>query len=135
MLLRAADQRIGLVSALDMMLVDPRDPVCITHRQIDLLRQRIYGLALGYEDLNDHGTLRRDPLWQTALERDSELASDSTLCRLEARTDRKAAIAFHKVIIEQFIASFKEAPTELILDFDATDDRVHGHQEHRHFHG
>jgi hypothetical protein len=88
-----------------------------------------------YEDLNDHDTLRRDLLWQTALERSTELASDSTLCRLEARADRKAAIAFHKVLIEQFIASFEEAPTELILDFDATDDRVHGDQEGRHFHG
>ena len=135
MLLRQADRRLGLVAALNEVLPDPRHPAFITHRQVDLLRQRIYGLALGYEDLNDHDTLRRDLAWQTALERDEELASDSTLCRLEQRVDRKAAVAFHKVLLEKFIASFKEAPTELILDFDATDDRVHGSQEGSHFHG
>ena len=135
LLLRQADRRLGLVKALDAVLPDPRDPALITHRQADLLRQRIYGLALGYEDLNDHDTLRRDLAWQTALERSEELASDSTLCRLEQRADRKAAVAFHQILIEQFIASFKDAPKELILDFDATDDRVHGHQEGRYFHG
>jgi hypothetical protein len=135
MLLREADRRLGLVKALDGVLPDPRDPLQITHRQVDLLRQRIYGLALGYEDLNDHDTLRHDLAWQTAVERGDALASSPTLCRLEQRVDRKAAIAFHQVLIEQFIASFKEAPAELILDFDATDDRVHGSQEGRHFHG
>jgi hypothetical protein len=135
MLLRAADRRLGLVAALDAVLVDPRHPVLITHRQVDLLRQRIYGLALGYEDLNDHDTLRHDLAWQTAVERETPLASSPTLCRLEQRVDRQAALAFHQVLIEQFIASFAEAPTELILDFDATDDRVHGHQEGRFFHG
>ncbi len=105
------------------MLPDPRDPDLITHRQVDLLRQRVYGIAQGYEDLNDHETLRQDLAWQTALERDSVLASDSTLCRLEQRVDRRAALAFHEVLLEKFIASFQEAPTELILDFDATVDR------------
>jgi len=135
MLLREADRRLGLVAALDAVLPDPRHLVFITHRQVDLLRQRIYGLALGYEDLNDHDTLREDVAWQTALERSEELASDSTLCRLEQRVDRRAAVAFHKVLLDQFVASFAEAPRELILDFDATDDRVHGNQEGRHFHG
>jgi len=135
LLLREADRRLGLVAALDKVLVDPRHPVFITHRQVDLLRQRIYGLALGYEDLNDHATLRRDLAFQTALERDTELASAPTLCRLEQRVNRQAAVAFHQVMIEKFIASFAEAPTELILDFDATDDRVHGNQEGRFFHG
>src|SRR5215217_3839435 len=135
MLLREADRRLGLVKALDAVLPDPGDPALITHRQVDLLRQRIYGLALGYEDLNDHDTLRKDLVWQTALERSEELASDSTLCRLEQRVDRPAAVAFHRVLLERFMASFVQAPTELILDFDATDDRVHGNQEGRHFHG
>jgi hypothetical protein len=135
LLLREADRRLGLVAALDQVLPDPRDQAQITHEQIDLLRQRIYGLALGYEDLNDHDTLRKDLAWQTALERSEELASDSTLCRLEQRVDRRAAVAFHEVLVEKFIASFKQAPAELILDFDATDDRVHGNQEGRHFHG
>ena len=135
LLLRQADQHLGLVAALDTVLADPRDPALITHRQVDLLRQRIYGLALGYEDLNDHDTLRHDLAWQTAVERADALASSPTLCRLEQRVDRKAAVAFHGVLIEQFIASFKEAPAELILDFDATDDRVHGQQEGRQYHG
>jgi len=134
MLLRQVDRKLGLIKSLDQVLPDPRDPALVTHRQADLLRQRVFGLALGYEDLNDHDTLRRDLAWQTALERSDELASDSTLCRLEQRFDRKAAWAFHQVLMEKFIASFKEAPKELILDFDATDDRVHGQQEGRHFH-
>ncbi len=135
LLLRAADQRLGLSAALDAVLTDPRDPLLITHPQVDLLRQRIYGLALGYEDLNDHDTLRGDLAWQTALERDDALASSPTLCRLEARASRRAAIAFHEVIFARFIASFATPPAELILDFDATDDRVHGHQEGRFFNG
>lgn len=135
LLLRQADRHLGLLPALNAILPDPRHPRYITHRQIDLLRQRVYGLALGYEDLNDHDTLREDLVWQTALERDSVLGSDSTLCRLENRVDRRAAFDFHQVLLEKFIASFTTAPRELILDFDATDDRVHGHQEGRHFHG
>ena len=135
LLLREADRRVGLLKALDAVLPDPRDPRYITHRQIDLLRQRVYGIAQGYEDLNDHETLRHDLVWQTALERTTPLASDSTLCRLEQRADRQAALAFHRVLLDNFIASFAEPPTELILDFDATDDRVHGNQEGRHYHG
>jgi len=92
-------------------------------------------LALGYEDLNDHDTLRKDLLWQTASERTEELASCSTLCRLENRAGRKEAWLMHQVLFEQFINSFESVPSELILDFDCTDDRVHGLQEGRHFHG
>src|SRR5215207_7202086 len=68
LLLRQADRRLGLLKALDAALPDPRDPLYITHRQVDLLRQRVYGIAQGYEDLNDHGTLRHDLVWQTAEE-------------------------------------------------------------------
>jgi hypothetical protein len=135
LLLRQADRRLGLLAALDRVLPDPRNPHFIIHRQVDLLRQRVYGLALGYEDLNDHATLRRDLAWQTALERDEELASSPTLCRLENRVARQAVVDFHRVLVEKFIASFPTVPTELILDFDATDDRVHGNQEGRAFHG
>ena len=135
MVLRAADRRLGLVRALDAVIADPRDADLITHAQLDLLRQRIYGLALGYEDLNDHDTLRKDLAWQSAVERGEELASSPTLCRLENRADRRTAAAMSRVLVEQFIASFQTAPSELILDFDATDDRVHGLQEGRFFHG
>lgn len=135
MLLRQADRRLGLCQALDKVIVDPRNLDLITHRQIDLLRQRIYGIALGYEDLNDHDTLRTDPAWQSAVERDDELASSPTLCRLEGRAGRATARAISEVFVEQFIASFTSAPAELILDFDATDDQVHGTQQGRAFHG
>jgi hypothetical protein len=135
MLLRQADRRLGLVAALDRALPDPRKPELITHRQIDLLRQRIFGIALGYEDLNDHDTLRNDLVWQSAVDRESELASSPTLCRMENRVDRKAAWEFHKVLVEKFIASHPVPPKELVLDFDATDDHVHGKQEGRFFHG
>ena len=77
MLLREADRRLGLSKALDAALPDPGDPELITHAQIDLLRQRIYGLAGGYEDINDHDTLRHDLAWQSAVERDTALGKQS----------------------------------------------------------
>jgi hypothetical protein len=134
-LLRQTDRHLGLTKALAKVLPDPRDPQRIEHPLLALVRQRVYGLAQGYEDLNDHDTLRLDLAWQTAVERDRPLASSPTLCRLENRADRQVAWAMHEVIVEQFIASFAQPPTELILDFDATDDRVHGQQEGRFFQG
>ena len=115
--------------------IDHRDPELIEHTVKELSAERVMGLAPGYEDLNDHTTLRKDPAFQTAIEQDYEPASPSTLCRFENRTDRQTAWAIHQVIIEQFIASKTSPPSELILDFDATDDRVHGQQEGRFFHG
>jgi Transposase DDE domain group 1 len=125
-LLRQVDRRIGLSQSLAKRLPDRRDPDKIEHSLESMLRQRIYGLALGYEDLNDHETLRKDLLWQTASERTEELASCSTLCRLENRAGGKEAWLMHQVLFEQFVDSFESAPSELILDFDCTDDRVHG---------
>ncbi len=121
--------------SIPYLLPDPRDKRYVQHDQLTLLRQRVYALCQGYEDLNDHNELRQDLAFQTAVERDLLLGSSPTLCRLENRTDRTTAVAIHQVLIEQFIASHKEPPEELILDFDATDDRVHGHQEGRFFHG
>src|SRR6516165_3349991 len=135
MLLRQVDRRLGLTKGLAKLLPDQRDPDRIEHSLESMLRQRIYGLALGYEDLNDQDSLRKDLLWQSAAERDEELASCSTLCRLENRAGRKEAWLIHQVLFEQFVASFQSAPQELMLDFDCTDDRVHGLQEGRHFHG
>ena len=100
-----------------------------------MLRQRVYGLCLGYEDLNDQQTLRHDTAIQTAIGKDSRLASPSTLCRFENRSDRDVAVAFHKMLLKKFIDSHKSEPEELILDFDATDDLVHGNQEKRFFNG
>lgn len=135
LLLRQMDKQLGLMKSIDHLLHDPREQDQVTHSQLSLLRQRVYGLCLGYEDLNDHKTLRTDPAIQTALNRDDVLASQSTLCRLENRTDRQAMVDIHKVFLEQFIASFKKPPKELILDFDATDDLTHGNQEHVFYHG
>lgn len=135
LLLREVDRRLKLTELLDKVLPDPRDPKLIEHSQLSLLRQRIYAIALGYEDLNDHAQLRVDTALQTAVERAEPLGSPSTLCRLENRFDRRAAVAFHEQLLEQFIASFDAAPEELILDFDATDDTVHGEQEGRFFNG
>jgi len=134
-LLRQVDRRLGLTRRLAEVLPDPRDPARTEHDQLSLLRQRLYGICAGYEDLNDHDTLRDDVAWQTAVERDEPLASSPTLCRWENRADRRSAWAVHQVFLEMFIGSFKTPPTELILDFDATDDRVHGQQAGRFFHG
>ena len=135
LLLREIDHRLGLLSAVDAVIPDPRVPRYIEHSQLSLLRQRIYGICLGYEDLNDHQTLRTDPAIQTSVETDQPLGSQSTLCRFENRIHRKTIVDIHKVMLEQFIASYDTPPEELILDFDATDDPVHGHQEGRFFHG
>ena len=135
LLLRQTDKHLGLLKSVNTLLPDPRDKRYVQHDQLTLLRQRVYALCQGYEDLNDHNELRQDLAFQTAVERDAPLGSSPTLCRLENRTDRTTAVAIHQVLIEQFIASHKEPPEELILDFDATDDRVHGHQEGRFFHG
>ena len=92
LLLREADRRLGLLGALDAAIPDPRHPDLILHTQRSLLAQRVFGLACGYEDLNDHSGLRHDPLWQALAERapdpDQPLASAPTLCRLENRVPR-----------------------------------------------
>lgn len=135
LLLRAADRKLRLTEALGRALNDPRRQASCDHSQRVMLRQRIYGLALGYEDLNDHATLREDVALQTAADTDQVLASTATLCRWENRADREAAWAVATVLVDQFIRSYRRAPAELILDFDATDDPVHGRQEGRFFHG
>jgi hypothetical protein len=139
LLLREADQRLGLLDALDRCLPDPRNPDLITHPQRALLAQRVFGIACGYEDLNDHQSLRHDPLWQALAEYDPDpqqpLASAPTLCRLENRASRAALCRLACVLVDQFIASHDRPPECLVLDFDATDDPVHGRQEGRFFHG
>jgi hypothetical protein len=139
LLLREVDRRLGLIDQLASCLTDPRDPAKIQHDQRTMLAQRIYAIALGYEDLNDHDELRHDPLFGVLAEKapgpDTALASSPTLCRLENRIDRKALVRLSEVFVEQFIASFDEPPSELTLDFDPTDVPIHGSQERRFFHG
>lgn len=135
LLLRQADRALGLSATVAAALDDSRRQASCEHDLASLLRQRLYAIALGYEDLNDHQSLRHDVALQTAVERDHALASSPTLCRFEQRADRATAIALHEVLVKQFINSFKRAPKKLILDFDATDDAVHGEQDGRFFHG
>jgi hypothetical protein len=139
LLLREVERRIGLFDALDDAIPDPRDPAHIVHDQRSLLAQRVTAIALGYEDLNDHTALRTDPALQLAAGRLPEagapLASPPTLCRLENRIDREALVRIAGALVDQFVAAHPEPPEHLTLDFDATDDPTHGHQERRFFHG
>ena len=135
LLLRQADRRLGLSATVVSRLEDERQPGKTRHRMVDLVRQRVFAIAPGCEDLNDHETLRHDPGIRTAVERDRALASPASLCRFGYRAGRQSAWALHEVLIETLIASHKVAPKELAPDFDATDDAVHGHQEGRFFHG
>lgn len=135
MLLRQADRRLKLSERIAAHVDDWRRQKSCHHTLRDLLRQRVYGLALGYEDLNDHATVRKDPGIQAAVDRDTDLASASTLCRFENGADRQGLVSMSKELVEVFIDSFERAPSELILDFDSTDDAVHGKQEGRFFHG
>ena len=134
-LLRQADRVLGLTASVARCLIDARQTGKVEHGFTAMLRQRVFGLALGYEDVNDHADLRHDLALQTAAERDRVLASPSTLSRFENAADRSWAWRIHEVLVEDFIASFGTPPAELILDFDATDDAVHGKQEGRFFHG
>jgi hypothetical protein len=143
LLLREVDRKIGLLDALNDAIGDPRNPIFVVHDQRTMLAQRVLGIAAAYEDLNDHNTLRHDTLLQAVTERrlkpsqqeGDPLASPSTLCRLENRLTRGDLVRMAKVFVEMFIASHHTPPEELVLDFDATDDLVHGRQEGRFFHG
>ncbi len=134
-LLSAVDRRLGLLSGLARRLEDQRQAGKVAHKLLPLLRQRVYAVALGHEDVNDHGALRDDLALQTAVGRDERLASASTVGRLDRAADRAWAWAAHMSMVEGFIAAFDRAPEELVLDFDATDDAVHGRQVGRFFHG
>ncbi len=129
---------------------DSRVPDLIEHQVTALVGQRIFGIALGYEDVNDHDHLRHDPLMAvlagklSARRRDcAPLAGKSTLNRLEL--SRAAPTRYHKIshdptgierlFVDLFIEAHKTAPGQIILDLDATDDPIHGHQEGRFFHG
>ncbi len=135
LLLRQADRLSGLTASVARRLYDGRQRGKVEHGFVALLRQRVFALALGYEDVNDHAALRHDLALQTAAERNRALASPSTLSRFENAAGRDWAWRIHEALVEGFTASRSEAPEELILDFDATDDAVHGKQEGRFFHG
>ena len=142
-LLREVDRKIGLIDAINDAIDDPRCQWLIEHDQRTVLAQRIFAIAAGYEDLNDHQTLRKDTLMQAVTDRRLKpgqnegypLSSPPTLCRLENRVTRGDLARMAKTLVEAFVASHDSQPEQIVLDFDATDDAVHGNQEGRFFHG
>src|SRR4051795_11668939 len=146
LLLRQTDQRLNLLPRLAECFVDRRDPERVEHSVQEMLSQRIYGLALGYEDLNDHEDLRMDPLFGVLAGRtdlDRPLAGKSTLNRMELGSglpDRYKKITFWRdsvdeLLVAVFLESQEKAPEQIILDVDTTDLALHGKQEGRFFHG
>ena len=147
LLLRETDRRLNLLPRLAECFLDARSPLLVEHTVEQLVSQRVYGLALGYEDLNDHEQLRNDPLLRVLAGKsdveDSPLAGKSTLNRLElsdGTPSRYKKITFWKagideLLVKVFVESYASAPEEIILDVDATDFPLHGEQEGRFFHG
>lgn len=159
LLLREIAKGTQIITHFSQCFEDLRNPNKIEHRVEELLGQRVYGLALGYEDLNDHDRIRCDPLLATLVgkldpsgqdrrelrDKGKALAGKSTLNRLEltpenaTRANRYQKIKHHPEQIEDFLIRFflkhRKATKEIILDFDATDDPIHGNQEERFFHG
>ena len=160
LLLREVDRGVGIVRRLGACFTDYRRAERVEHRVEELIAQRIYGLALGYEDLNDHDQLRQDPLIavltgkaepkgtdrRRARDEGKAGAGKSTLNRLEltpAEADHKARYkkivmkegALDRLLVDLFVEAHAEEPAQIVLDLDATDDPLHGNQEGRFFHG
>ena len=147
LLLRETDRRLNLLPRFAQCFLDGRNPIFVEHSVQELVSQRVYGLALGYEDLNDHEQLRQDPLLRVLAGKadveDSALAGKSTLNRLELSNgtpDRYKKITFWKdaideLLVQVFLESYASALEEIVLDVDATDFPLHGEQEGRFFHG
>lgn len=156
-LLREVDRRLGLLDRLAQCFQDHRKPELIEHSVRELVSQRIYALALGYEDLNDHDELRRDPLLallagkadlvgakrKREQDRGKALAGKSTLNRLELATggeDRYKKVscdfaAIDELMLKLYVEAHEQQPEQIILDLDVTDTPLHGGQEGRFFHG
>jgi hypothetical protein len=145
LLLREVDRKINLIDRLAGCFSDGRSPLLVKHQLPEMLAQRIYGLALGYEDLNDHEQLRSDPLLAVLSgkrELDEPLAGKSTLNRLEltGRSGRYhkigySAEALDRLLGDLFLESHSSRPEQIVLDLDATDIPLYGHQPERFFHG
>ena len=157
LLLGEVDRRLGLLGQFAACFTDHRNPGLVEHSVPELVRQRVFGLALSYEDLNDHDELRTDPLLAAVVgkadptgsdrrqeqDRGKPLAGKSTLNRLEwgaVKQDRYRKItvddeAVDRFFVDVFLSAHEQAPAEIVLDLDATDDPLHGEQEGRFFHG
>ena len=151
LLLGQADRAIGLVARLAACFIDARAPELIEHSLETLISQRLFGLALGYEDLNDHDELRHDPVMavlagklEARRKGCAPVAGKSTLNRLEQAL-RGGIGRYHRIghddkaiealFVELFLDAHPKPPRRIVLDLDATDDPLHGHQEGRFFHG
>jgi len=150
LLLRATERAIGLVERFAGCFVDHRRSELVEHEVRTLVGQRIFGIALGYEDLNDHDHLRHDPVMAVlagklrARRRDcAPLGGKSTLNRLELSRPEPTRyhrishdpVAIERLFVDLFLEAHARAPAQIVLDLDATDDPIHGHQEGRFFHG
>lgn len=148
LLLREVERRTGLMTQFAACFHDYRSPAMVEHSLESLIRQRVMGLALGYEDLNDHDQLRHDPLIATLVGKADPtraLAGKSTLNRLELTPegngeDRYKRIvydtaAIDRFLVDAFLQAYAKAPERIVLDLDTTDDEIHGGQEGRFFHG
>jgi hypothetical protein len=136
--LRQFDERIGMTKQFAEALHDPRDPELIDHSFLDMTRMRIFGILAGYEDQNDHDTLRTDPVFKLIAERSPDgpdLASQPTLSRFENQIDIPSLKRLRSAFVDQFIASFPKPPLSLTFDLDAVDDPTHGSQQLSLFHG
>jgi hypothetical protein len=145
LLLREVEGKINLLGRLAGCFEDRRMPLLVKHPLAEMLAQRIYGLALGYEDLNDHEQLRSDPVLGVLSgkrELEEPLAGKSTLNRLElaGRTARYHKISYSadkidQLLVDLYLESHPTAPERIVLDLDATDIPIYGHQPERFFHG
>lgn len=146
LLLREVDRKLRLTERLAGCFADQREQSRVEHSVLEMVRQRVYALALGYEDLNDHEELRQDAMLRLAAgkkDQRKDLAGKSTLNRLELSTGMPSRYqkvhywreALDDLLLELFVESFARAPREIVLDLDATDIPLHGAQESRFFHG
>ena len=137
LIVREFDERIGLTRQFAAALMDRRRQPA--HSLLAMVRQRVYGVLAGYEDQNDHDTLRYDPVFQLVCDRlpddGAELASQPTLSRFENAVSVKALFRLRKLLVDQFIESFHEEPGRLTFDLDGFDDPAHGAQQLTLFHG
>ena len=138
LLLRQAEARTGIVNRLVGAMSDRRHQSYIDHTYTDLIRQRVFQIACGYEDANDSDDLRSDPGLKIACERlpltGDDLASQPTMSRLENSVTRSDLYRMGEALLETFIESYDKPPKKLILDIDDTDDPTHGSQQLTLFH-
>jgi Transposase DDE domain group 1 len=138
-LLKDPDEHLGLTHNLAAVLSDARDPRRVHFTHHDLLKQRVFQIAAGYEDANDANTLRHDPIFKLLLDRLPEtgapLASQPTISRFENRVSRTELSRMALVLVDQFRASYVSPPKLIVLDFDDTEAPVHGEQEQARYDG